>query len=225
MYSSMTPLPHAARLAALALALPLAAWAADSQVQMDQKANDTVIYLGKIGITGHRAIIETLQGIKVSLKQPLSTDPKLADVMVCRLDAVAGSNTKQWLTCATNRVLNTQHAVMRSTLQSGLNGTNGRGGGDSGKPSDPRCTTADCYGEALAVFNETIDDQPGKFLHVQVNSSALLGLLDRLPDPARGAVSTLAPQAATLQAPISSTTRAAVPAQAPVAAPPAVTRA
>ena len=186
--------------------LAAAAMATDAPgtVVLDKKANDTVLYLGKIGVTGHEAILATLQAIKVSLKQPTSSDAKLADVMVCRLEPVAGSNTKQWLNCATNRVLNTRHAVVQANLQAGLDFSNGvhkSPKGTDGQPTDPGCSNEACYGSSLAIFDEAMQSQPGKYLHVKVNGAALHGLLEQIPDAVPDASTAQAPQAATVVAP------------------------
>jgi hypothetical protein len=181
-----------------ALCLPAALMADDNaQPQYD---DNTIIYLGKVGVTGHKAIFETLQDIKVSLRQPYSTDPKLANVVVCRIDDMAGSNVKKWLTCGTNRNLAKNLNALHGTMLAAIS-TNGPTGGDGNGGSSISCNASECYTEGLSAIDTVLDNQPGKYLHVQVNASALLGLLRSIPDPAPGAVTSLLPQAATTAAP------------------------
>lgn len=193
---------HLLVLAAL-LCLPGRLWATDAADPDDR----TVIYLGKIGVTGKMTILETLQAIKVSMKQPYSNDPKKADMVVCRLEDVPGNLTKQWLICGTNRVLmlqrNTLHASMQSVTvhdQATSKGPDGAPG-----PAGSGCMSDACYSDVVGILDQTIQSQPGRYLKVMVNGSALRTLLDGLPLPAPDASTTTAPQAATTVAPAPAT--------------------
>jgi hypothetical protein len=44
------------------------------------------VHLGKIQVSGMKALVETLQEIKVAVKRPFDDDPAHFDEMVCRLD-------------------------------------------------------------------------------------------------------------------------------------------
>jgi hypothetical protein len=183
---------------AVLLCLP-AALAADTAaaVQLDDNA---VIQLGKIAVTGRKSILVTLQAIKISLRQPYSTDPKLADVVVCRIDDMAGSNTKKWLTCGTNRNLAKNLNALHGTMQS-VTTTNQPSGGDGHGGSSMGCTSSDCYSQIADVINTVVENQPGKYLHVPVNGAAFHALLDRLPELAPDATTTAPAQVVTSVAP------------------------
>ena len=75
-----------------------------------------VMYLGNVAVHGQYKITKTLQAIKVALAMPYSTDPKLADMMVCRLEDKAGSHVQQVLICGTNRLLAQQRASLQSAF-------------------------------------------------------------------------------------------------------------
>lgn len=85
--------------------------------------DNAVMYLGKIQVRGEKNIVKTLQAIKVGLEMPYSNDPKLANVVVCRLEDQAGSHVKQWLICGTNRTLAQQreafHIAMDASVSAG----------------------------------------------------------------------------------------------------------
>ncbi len=72
-----------------------------------------VMYLGNVQVRGQEKITKTLQAIKVALDMPYSNDPKLADMMVCRLEEKAGSHVQQILICGTNHILSKQRAAMQ----------------------------------------------------------------------------------------------------------------
>ena len=167
----------------------------------------TVIYLGKIGLTGKMTILETLQAIKLSLKQPYSNDPKQADRVVCRLEDVPGNLTKQWLICGTNRVLSLQRNTLHSTMLSVTvhDQSNTKGSGGEQGPASSGCQSDECFSQVIGVLDQTIQNQPGRYLKVMVNGSALRTLLDQLSLPAPDAATTLVPVAATTIAPAADT--------------------
>jgi hypothetical protein len=189
------PSPLIVMILAALLGLPAALAAGDKPaVQIDDNA---VIQLGKIAVTGRQSIMVTLQAIKISLRQPYSTDPKLADVVVCRIDDMAGSNTKKWLTCGTNRNLAKNLTALHGTMQS-VTTMNQPLGGDGHGGSSMGCTGSDCYNEIAGVIDTVVENQPGKYLHVPVNGAAFHALLDQLPELAPVAATSAAPAAATV---------------------------
>jgi hypothetical protein len=198
----LSRIPHLLALALL-LCLPGRLLATDPPGPDD----NTIIYLGKIGVTGKMTILQTLQAIKLSMKQPYSNDPRKADTVVCRLEDVPGNLTKQWLICGTNRVLSLQRNVLHSTMQSVTVHDQSTSKGSDGEqgPANSGCQSDACYSEVIGVLDETIQNQPGKFLKVMVNGSALRTLLDGLPIPAPDGATTMAPQAATSVAPAPAT--------------------
>ncbi|HVC37549.1 MAG TPA: hypothetical protein VNF46_04015 [Gammaproteobacteria bacterium] len=136
--------------------------------------DNTTMYLGKIEVHGEKNIEKTLQGIKIGLEQPYSSDPKLADVVVCRIENQAGSHVKQWLTCGTNRTL----AEQRSAIHTGMLSTVA-----AGSQIGSSCVRADCYENVIGVLNETLNSLPGNYLHTSVNGPALHKLLEKIPYP------------------------------------------
>lgn len=135
-----------------------------------------VMYLGNVAVHGQYKITKTLQAIKVALAMPYSNDPKLADMMVCRLEDKAGSHVQQVLICGTNRLLAQQRASLQSafTLAAAQHQPQGGGG----------CTTADCYKAVFDALNDVLDRTSGHFLHTTVDGSALRNLLQQVPTPA-----------------------------------------
>lgn len=135
---------------------PAISWAADNNVS---------IQLGKVKVTGKMKIIRALQIIKVALKTPESSDPKLANVVVCRLHYAVGSHATQVLRCGTNRDL----AKRRDASQ--------------------RITTSwiancgfNCGTQAyFNAWNEVLTAQPGNVLTMEVNGPAFRNLLEKVP--------------------------------------------
>lgn len=169
---------------------------AQNNTQSQVAHNDNmVMYLGKIEVRGKENIIKTLQAIKIGLRQPYSTDPKLADVMVCRLQDESGSHLKQWLICGTNRNLavnrETLHTQMISTASSTDQPT------DPGDPGSLTCISGSCYEAEFSVLNEALDDQPGHYLRTLVNGPAFSSLLHKIPYPSAQQTATTAPTAGT----------------------------
>ena len=150
------------------------------------KQNDNAtMYLGKVEVHGEANIVKTLQAIKVGLEQPYSNDPKLANVVVCRLQDQAGSHIRQWLICGTNRVLSQQRAALHIAMDAAVTaGSSTPGGG-------VKCESSACYAQVFAVMNETLNSLPGHYLQTGVNGSALHGLLEKMPYPAAYAKSTM----------------------------------
>ena len=174
--------------ASLAVIPKLASAQEHAQTQTTQDSN-AVMYLGKVEVSGQKNIIKALQAIKVGLREPYSTDPKLADVVVCRLEDEAGSHIKQWLTCGTNRNLaanrDNLHTAMAVSAQ------------DSNDPGSMGMCMTDCYTQVFSTFRETLNSQPRQYLHTLVNGPGLRSLLERVPYPAAQQSLTAAPPAST----------------------------
>ena len=157
--------------AATAAPPPAIDWSADTQV---------AIQLGKVKVSGERKVLRALQIIKVALKTPESSDPKLANVVVCRLHDAVGSHATQTLRCGTNRDL----AKRRDTYQ--------------------RITTSwiancgfNCGIQAyIDAWNEVLSAQPGNVLTLEVNGPAFRNLLEKVP-PLMSQPQATAPPAAT----------------------------
>ncbi len=148
------------------------------------KQNDNAtMYLGKVEVHGEANIVKTLQAIKVGLEQPYSNDPKLANVVVCRLQDQAGSHIRQWLICGTNRTLSQQRAALHIAMDAAVTAGSSVEGAT--------CMTSACYAQVFAVMNETLNSLPGHYLQTGVNGSALHGLLEKIPYPAAYAKPTM----------------------------------
>jgi len=137
--------------------------------------NNMVIYLGNVEVRGQEKITRTLQAIKVALTMPYSNDPKLANVMVCRLEDKAGSHVQQELICGSNRILAGQRAALQSTFTVAAAQNSG--------PGSTSCTTGTCYQAVFDALNETMESMPGHYLHTTVNGTAFRGLLQQIPMP------------------------------------------
>ncbi|HVA54281.1 MAG TPA: hypothetical protein VNI53_00555 [Gammaproteobacteria bacterium] len=164
----------------------------DATPQTAQDDN-AIMYLGKIEVKGEKNIVKTLQAIKIGLQMPYSTDPKLADVVVCRIENQTGSHVKQWLICGTNRTLAQQRSAMNTAMITAVAGESQFGSS---------CTSSGCYEQVFAVLNETLNSLPGNYLHTSVNGPALHGLLEKIPYPqgySPAPTSTTAPSPATHQ--------------------------
>ncbi len=163
----------------------------NAQTQAAQDSN-AVMYLGKVEVRGQQKIIKTLQAIKVALREPYSTDPKLANVMVCRLQDEAGSHIKQWLICGTNRNLSANRENLQTAMTSVAAQNTGSNQDNSMGACMGNCTTA-----TTQVLQETVNGQPGQYLHTLVNGSEFRSLLRRIPSPAAQQAPTSAPPAVT----------------------------
>ena len=160
---------------ALLLVLPIAASAAGTHAPATQTQSDnSAIHLGRITVRGQQKIIATLQAIKVALNQPESSDPKMQNVVVCRLTNDIGSHASQILTCATNRTL----ATRRQVTQLGFLTPIPAGGGEQAR---------------ISVLNGYLTGVPSNILHVPVNGPAFRNLLDKIPLPTSAAATTRAP--------------------------------
>lgn len=133
-----------------------------------------VIYLGNVQVQGQVKITQTLQAIKVALTMPYSNDPKLADMMVCRLEDKAGSHVQKVLICGTNRLL----AKQRAGLQTAFSVAAAQNSGGA------NCVSAGCYQAVFDALNDVIDRTPGHYLKTTVDGSALTHLLQQVSMPA-----------------------------------------
>jgi len=132
------------------------------------------MYLGTIQVHGEKNIVKTLQAIKIGLQLPYSNDPKLANVVVCRIEDQAGSHIKKWLICGTNRTLAQQRAALHTAMVTTV---------PAASQSGSTCTSTACYEQVIAVLNETLNSLPGNYLHTSVNGPALHALLEKIPYP------------------------------------------
>ncbi|HEX2667114.1 MAG TPA: hypothetical protein VHP13_01965 [Gammaproteobacteria bacterium] len=162
---------------------------------------NSVLYLGKIGVTGHEAILSALQEIKLALQQPLSNDPRLADVMVCRLTDDIGTHAKQLLICGTNKVLNENRTLLQASLSTFLGHANPPAGGDGAGGSSSACNSGACFEQGLGILNQSINNQSKRYIKQQVNGAALRALLAKVAYPE----STVVPAAATMPVPAAAT--------------------
>lgn len=154
---------------ALLLVLPIVASAAGTHAQTAQAQHeDVTMHLGKITVSGEQKIIATLQAIKVALHQPESSDPKLANVVICRLHNEIGSHERQILTCGTNASLAARRDATQTAMRQALSNPTGPGTADS----------------ARYELNEVLTSQPGNILHAPVNGPAFRALLEKIPLPA-----------------------------------------
>lgn len=120
------------------------------------------IKLGSVTVRSQK-VIQVLQDIKLALSQPNSTDPKLANVVVCRIHDAVGSHSNQVLTCATNKTLNAR----RDEIQLAYTWP----------------------GNTIDNLNEVLINLPGQELNMQINGGAFHRLLRELPTPAPEAAS------------------------------------
>jgi hypothetical protein len=132
------------------------------------------LQLGKIEVKGEPMVLKVLQMIKQGLMEPYSNDPKLANVVVCRMNLEAGSHISSTLVCATNRVWSEGRDVMH------LAGTNAIANETGGI-----CTTEACENvetaQIFAPLNDALNSLPGHYLHASVNRPALQSLLQNIP--------------------------------------------
>ncbi len=161
----------------LSLALLCGSQAA-ARMRMDGPVdNSAVMHIGEVEVHGQKEITRTLQAIKVALTRPYSNDPKLANVMVCRLEDAPGSHIKQQLVCGTNRTLSLRRGSLQSnftaaTAENTVNGLRGTG-----------CYNDSCYTAAFEQLNETLATLPGHYLDQTVNGPALRKALKDTPMP------------------------------------------
>jgi hypothetical protein len=137
--------------------------------------DSTVLHLGEVEVHGELNVTHTLQAIKVALTMPYSNDPKMANVMVCRLEDSPESHVKKVLTCGTNRTL----ALRRGALQSNF----AAAAAQNSAPGTGSCMGTGCYTAVFTQLQETINSQPGNYLHQTVNGPALRSALSKVPMP------------------------------------------
>lgn len=171
----ITKLRFATALALGALTAMQAAYAADPAPSSTTQG-EPVMYLGRIQVTGEKNIFFTLQSIKVALLRPYSTNPRDADLVVCRIEK-SMTEAVDYLDCDTNR----NFAARRDAAQLAFITAQGRsGGGGSNQISE-------MWNQTLAseevMLTNLVVGQPGHKLHVPVNGGAFRKLLDRLPMP------------------------------------------
>jgi hypothetical protein len=143
-------------LVALLPLLPGLAWAdalMDAKVHQNADSQST-IYLGTVAVGGQANILEALEDIKLALEQPLSNDPELADVVVCRITDDIGT-----------------HAIDAPS------------GGDNPKGSSSACATGSCFEDTASILNQSVNNQRKHYLKQQVNGASLHALLAALPYP------------------------------------------
>lgn len=136
------------------------------------KNSQPVLNLGKITVHGQKNIVRVLQAIKVSLDQPYSTDSKLQNVVVCRLEEVAGSHLEKLLICATNRTLSGRLNAIQAAIA---------GKGDPG--NNMFCASTSCYEATFGDINTAIESSRGKTLEVMVDGPVFHEVLDKIPYP------------------------------------------
>jgi hypothetical protein len=180
--------PIALRTVALAalLAVPALALADDPLFTAKASAqgqDPATIYLGDIAVGGQREIYEALQDIKLALDQPLSTDPRLAKVVVCRIADDIGSHAKQLLICGTNEVLNQNKEVLQTVMSNSLPDLDAPQGKDGHGGNSTACATVSCYEESLSILNQSLSRTRKHYMKQQVNGASLHTLLAKIPYP------------------------------------------
>jgi hypothetical protein len=175
------------QLALLFLALPCLARAdalLDQTLSKPGKSDaPPTIYLGTVAVGGKTEILEALQDIKVALDQPFSNDPKLADVVVCRLSDDIGTHAKQLLICATNRELAKNKELLQTLMSASLADADAPSGGDNVKGSSTACASGSCYETTVSILNQSIESNRRHYLKQQVNGPSLHALLQSIPYP------------------------------------------
>ena len=192
----MTRLYPAALLAGLALLL--GSNAASGHYADPQQANPaaSVLYLGHVAVDGQRAILMTLQAIKVALKNPYSDKPEDADKIVCRINRQLGE-TREYLDCATNRNYSRRKEVTQIQILStdSQHQADPFANGNMGKAQVKGIEDAN----ATQALNDLMAYEPGSRLHVPVNGPGLRKLLESLPAPS--GTTSAAPAASTAGSP------------------------
>lgn len=196
-------------LSALTL-LPALAWADDPLMsgKLNQSSDDqATIYLGDIAVGGEREIYEAMQDIKLALDQPLSNDPKLANVVVCRISDDIGSHAKQLLICGTNKVLGQNKEILQTYMSTSLADQDAPAGGDGAGGSSTACAGESCYTNTFSILNQSLDHTRRHYFKQQVNGASLHALLAKIPYPqqAQPAQAQPVPAAASVPAPAAAT--------------------
>ena len=182
----MSPIVSRTALLTVLLAVPVLALADDPL--FTDKANQpgqtqATIYLGDIAVGGQRQVFEALQDIKLALDQPLSSDPKLAKVVVCRISDDIGSHARQLLICGTNEVLNKNKEILQTVMSTSLSDTDQPQGGDGHGGSSTACASMDCYQDTLSILNQSLNNTRRHYMKQQVNGASLHALLAKIPYP------------------------------------------
>lgn len=159
-----------------------------SAADVDSQTLAQSIYLGRVEVHGQKNIIEALQAIKIGLQLPYSSDPKMANVVVCRLVPEAGSHITDYLICGTNRNLAKRRDALHRVMSTAI-----------AQYSDPLgCFSNACYGQVFDAINQVLSGQPSYILNQRVSGAALRGMLDKIPYPTWWTTSaTTAPAAST----------------------------
>lgn len=162
--------------AALLCALP-AVLRADDAPPLALQQDSTSIYLGKVQVRGEVKIAQTLQAIKLALQMPYSSDPKFANVVICRLEDKPGSHLYKTLICGSNRNLAAQRLALQTTFGL-MNSRNAAGGEFAGIACAPGC-----FDQVFGTLNEALDAMPEHYLKTTVDGAALDNLLSKVPYP------------------------------------------
>ncbi len=130
-----------------------------------------VIKLGKVTVHG-RKVIRVLQAIKIALREPVSSDPKLANAVVCRIHNAMGSHVRQILTCGTNAALLTRTSEFQTALFAAESGEN-----------SSSCISGACYTLISDAINSVLATQQNGILTQAINGPAFRAMLEKLPMP------------------------------------------
>lgn len=183
------------------LMLPGLAWADDlvnDKVHQGSNDQNSVIYLGVVAVGGKVNVLEALEDIKLALDQPLSDDPKLKDVVVCRITDDIGTHARQLLICGTNETLRKNRELLQTGMSNALSDIDPNKGGDGSGGSSTGCASGSCFQATASILNQSIDAQRHHYLRQQVNGASLHALLAKLPYPKQARA---VPAAATVPAP------------------------
>lgn len=164
---------------AAALLLGNTVWAGN--IVSGQGTSQT-LELGQIKVTGQAMVLKVLQMIKLGLEEPFSSDPKLANVVVCRMHNETGSHVKQTLICATNKAWLDGRSAMQTGLESVQ--TQSAPGSDSFMGVST-CASNICDSEVFAPLNNALSGLSGGYLQTTVDGSKLHALLNKIPTPAQ----------------------------------------